>query len=169
MIIFCAIDGVLADITHRLHFKDEGNYDAFYADEALDKDAVIDAGFTFLDSLFTSPVTHYDDVVLVTGRPKKTENATMKWLRRCASNEFLINEYYLLMRKDGDHRKSREVKVELVRGFLDRRCFIGADGQLLASSPILFIDDDPNNVKAVCDAFPTIIGLTFGTGRLEER
>lgn len=169
MIIFCDIDGVLAHIKHRLHFKDEGNYDAFYADEALGKDTVIDAGFTFLDSLLTSPVTHYDDVVFVTGRPEKTVNATIKWIRRYASNAMLVNGYRLRMRKDGDHRKSGEVKVELLRDYLNDRCLIGPAGQLLASSPILFIDDDPNNVKAACDAFPTIIGLTFGTGRLGER
>lgn len=29
------------------------------------------------------------------------------------------------------------------------------------------LDDDPKNVKAVCEAFPDITGITFGVKRME--
>lgn len=35
MIIFCDIDGVLFDISHRLHYQQSGDYESFYSDDAL--------------------------------------------------------------------------------------------------------------------------------------
>lgn len=85
------------------------------------------------------------------------------------------------MRKDGDHRPSPAVKVEQIKSVLDPelpaptqvlKTAINAFTTLLGgdepSEDIYFIDDDPENVKAVCKAFPTIIGITFGIGRFND-
>lgn len=69
-----------------------------------------------------------------------------------------VANYPLLMRGDGDYRPSSIVKVELLKA-----CNIPFDDY----ETIYFIDDDPENVKAVCEAFPKITGITFGIKRFK--
>jgi len=151
-VILCDIDGVLADCRHRLQYKESGNYDAFYGTAILD-DEPIAAGIQLIESLDKS--AGYSSLHFVTGRPKRTRKMTELWL--CYYAPKLAG--LLQMREDGDYRAAPIVKVELVQQIWERWHIDGGD-------QVYFIDDDPENVKAVCAAFPQITGITFGVGRM---
>ena len=168
MIIFCDIDGVIADIRHRLHFKDEGDYDAFYADDNLAKDELNRKGMATLTMLVGLDQVE-TSLTFITGRPERTRSATERWLAKNLPDGLAYRCHSLRMRQDGDYRKSAVVKAELAKEILIEYGWLSWDGELLfTTDSILFIDDDPTNVKAVCEELPSIIGLTFGTKRFDE-
>ncbi len=49
-VILCDIDGVLADLTHRLHHQREKNYDAFYNAVEMSHDKPIKSGLATLQA-----------------------------------------------------------------------------------------------------------------------
>lgn len=161
-LIICDIDGVLADCSHRLHYLEEKDYGEFYGDKILD-DELIQSGAKLLYHLWDrhfvgdSLTEVSNSLIFLTGRPNKTRTITQDWMRACLVAQ--VANYPLLMRGDGDYRPSPIVKVELLKA-----CNIPFDEY----KTIYFIDDDPDNVKAVCEAFPKITGITFGTKRMEE-
>lgn len=133
-VVFLDIDGVLANCSHRLHYLDKKDYDSFYKEVVNDVPYVRDR--TAVNEIES---TYNGRVVLLTGRPERTREDTMKWLR----------EYYdlpegmeMLMRDDKDHRKSPELKSELALTYVEnhdvRSCMV--------------IDDMEDNVRAVVDA-----------------
>lgn len=144
MIIVMDIDGCLADCSHRLHYLKEKDYDKFYSEEEILKDTPIRAGEDLLYELFG-----HNNIILVTGRPYRTENTTRIWLSRLNSQYADLEMY---MRKDHDYRPSSVVKVEILNklGIKD-----------IEGSSVFFIDDDPENVKAVQETFPNAQGLLF--------
>lgn len=151
-LIICDIDGVLADCGHRLHFKEEGDYKCFYGPAMLD-DPVIAKGFDFLKILFFA--THAD-LWLLTGRPERTRTMTEQWVKERWGSYV---EHTLLMRADGDHSKSPEMKVKELGKF---------QTEMKSFDTVFFIDDDPENVIAVEKAFPHITGITFTTKRFRR-
>lgn len=177
MIILCDIDGVLANCEHRLKYLRERDYDSFYSIE-MANDTTIDSGIKLLRAL--KSFDHNPKVFFITGRPERTRSITKLWVENCAG--FTIpGKGHLIMRKDGDHRPSPAVKVEQIKSVLNPelpapaqvlKTAINAFATLLdrdePSEDIYFIDDDPENVKAVCKAFPTIIGITFGIRRFND-
>ncbi len=183
-LIICDIDGVLADCSHRLHYLKEKNYDKFYSADEMLNDKVIRQGADFARCLTDTR----DNVCLLTGRPERTRECTKAW--------FALNHIYptpechpMYMRADGDYRPSDVVKVEQLDKLLEeqylesnyklskkeaakiKRKKMEEKRQLYTKrySQIIYIDDDPKNVKAVCEAFPQITGITFGTKRMEEK
>jgi FMN phosphatase YigB (HAD superfamily) len=162
------IDGVVADISHRLRYMHEKNYDAFYSDEELAKDEEIPAGIDLVNRLFESDNSF---VMFMTGRPYSTQKATWKWLnehkvKHCRSGFF---------RDDGDYRPSPIVKVEgvkqaiaEVKNILDKASKDGSFGEMELGK-VYFIDDDPKNVQAIEEAYPEITGLVFTTERMEKQ
>lgn len=151
MIIFCDIDGVLFDISHRLRYQQSGDYESFYSDDALAGDSIINGGVSLVRGLIRGYNCPYR-LCFVTGRPERTRTVTERRLQYLDIDDALFS---LHMRENGDYRPSPQIKVELIGEILGDR----------EDEDIFFIDDDPSNVKAVCDAFPEIVGLTFGTGR----
>jgi hypothetical protein len=120
------IDGVLADVRHRLHHlaRRPKDWDAFFA--AATGDDVLEVGAQFAQQAAT---TH--DVVYLTGRPERLRAPTEAWLRR-----HTLPAGRLLMRRDGDHRPSAVVKLQELR-------------RLRRQSPVdLLVDDDPSVVEA---------------------
>jgi hypothetical protein len=120
------IDGVLADVRHRLHLVAgrPKNWDAFFA--AADRDEVLEVGAQFARQAASS-----HEVVYLTGRPERVRTATQSWLDRHA-----LPPGGLLMRAEGDRRPSAVVKLrELHR--LRRE-----------SSVDLIVDDDLSVVEA---------------------
>lgn len=118
------IDGVVADVRHRLHHLDRRpkNWDAFFA--AAKDDAPLADGIRRLGELAAE-----HEVVFLTGRPERLRRITQAWLERVG-----IGGHPVIMRKDDDHRPARQVK----RRELDRLS--------REASIVLVVDDDP----AVC-------------------
>jgi hypothetical protein len=121
------IDGVLADVTHRLHHLDRKPKDwkGFFADAPLDPplpEGVALAQEAALDC----------EVVYVTGRPELCRRDTVRWLR-----EHQLPEGRLVMRSTRDRRPARYAKPELLRDV--------AGDRVVA----VVVDDD----LEVCDAY----------------
>lgn len=162
IMVLCDIDGVLANCTHRLHYAlKEKNFDKYYDDEEVAKDTLIFPGYELIDLFRRSGA----EIHFVTSRNERCREATAKWLRE----EALIKSSIVAMRNENDFRPSPIVKVELIQelfdelakrnvGFLTRQDMHSA----------YFIDDDPANVKAVCEAYPSITGIVFGIERMEK-
>lgn len=182
VLIICDIDGVLADCEHRLKYLHRKDYNAFYSIKMAD-DTVIKEGLSLLKAL-RNGASNSSTVCYATGRPKRTRNLTLNWLEAKYAPQAYSDRLY--MREDGDYRPSPELKVEQVEQILKNRGVISSNSLIDAlkamtttvasiitgekeSLPIVyFIDDDPKNIKAVCEKFPFITGITFGTKRMEE-
>ena len=120
------IDGVLADVAHRLHFLDRRPKDwkGFFA--AAVHDPPHPEGLALAASL---AVDH--EVVLLTGRPEGCRADTEAWLGRHG-----VGYELLVMRPPGDRRPAAEVKVALL-------AVLGA-GRTVGE----LVDDDPDVVAA---------------------
>jgi hypothetical protein len=127
------IDGVVADVRHRLHHlqRRPKDWEGFF--RAADRDPPHLVGIELVHEL---ALDH--DVVFLTGRPARLEAPTRRWL---ASNG--IGDHPLVMRDQGDRRPAAVVKVELLR-------------ELARHRPIgIVVDDDPAVIDAVREAgFP---------------
>lgn len=120
------IDGVLADVRHRLHHlrTDPKDWDAFFA--AASQDPVLEDGRHTVGKL-----AEVFDVVYLSGRPERCRQDTIVWLARHS-----LPEGRLFLRGAGDHRPARLVKVETL-------------GRLAADRRIaVFVDDDPQVLEA---------------------
>ena len=143
------IDGVLADCRHRLHFAEEKDYDRFYGDSYMAGDECILAGFELMLSFIKQGYM----IAFVTGRPERTRKITQEWLKMYMPDDLHYAIANVFMRKDGDYRPSPIVKEELMANVFAKfpEC---EDGW--------FIDDDPENVKAICNDFQFVTGIVFG-------
>jgi phosphoglycolate phosphatase-like HAD superfamily hydrolase len=121
------IDGVLADVRHRLHHvaTRPKDWDAFFA--AAHRDPPLPEGRSAADSAAAAGCT----IVYLTGRPEHCRAATIAWL-----DNHGLPPGELIMRGAGDRRPARVTKVGALRA-LSRRCRIAA-----------LVDDD----RAVVDA-----------------
>lgn len=121
------VDGVLADVRHRLHHL-EGrpkDWDAFFA--AAVQDPPLAEGVALcLESAKEC------EVVYVTGRPEHCRRDTLAWFTRHG-----LPEGRLSMRSGGDRRPARLAKPQLLRRL--------ARGRTVA----VVVDDDDQ----VCDAY----------------
>ncbi|GAA4551639.1 LNS2 domain-containing protein [Pseudonocardia xishanensis] len=115
------IDGVLADVTHRLHHlrARPQRWERFFA--AADVDPLLEEG---ANRLRKAQVDH--DVVYLTGRPERNRRLTERWLARHD-----LPTGPLHMRDDYDYRPAREMKREVLRWL--------AEEHEIAS----VLDDDP--------------------------
>lgn len=124
------IDGVVADVRHRLHHveKRPKDWDAFFA--AAHADAPLPAGLAVVTRL---AVDH--EIVYITGRPEQLRRATQGWLSLHG-----LPDGELIMRRRGDRRPARQVKVDLLRRLARRRA-VG-----------VLVDDDPSVCAAAAAA-----------------
>ena len=120
------IDGVLADVRHRLHYlaTRPKDWEGFFA--AAKNDHVLEVGAEFAKRV---AATH--DIVYLTGRPDRLRMATQAWL-----DEHLLPAGRLLMRPEGDRRPSAVIKLHELHKL--RR----------QSAVELLIDDDPSVIEA---------------------
>jgi hypothetical protein len=119
------IDGVLADVRHRLHHLESRpkDWDSFFA--AAPADPLLDIGADFARRASSTHV-----VVYLTGRPDWLRTQTQQWL-----DEHNLPQGRLLMRPDGDRRPAAVIKLNHLRA-------------LRKELPVdLIVDDD----KAVLD------------------
>lgn len=175
------IDGVIADCSHRLHFQQAKDYDAFYSAENMLKDEVIVRGKNLARNLAYGEYSmDRCDIFFLTGRPERTRLVTEAWMDH---NDIYLRPEAMIMRRDGDYRPSDIVKSQgLLKYFWDKY----TDGKkpreinklkkkkieevipefLKDYESIYYVDDDPKNVKAVCELFPQVTGIVFGTERI---
>jgi hypothetical protein len=121
------VDGVVADVRHRLHHVESSPKDwgAFFA--KADRDPPLAAG---VDRVRTLLADH--DVVYLTGRPESLRRVTEEWLERHG-----IGGHPVHMRRRGDFRPARIAKVELI-------------GQLARGRTVaVVLDDDPEVCAAL--------------------
>ena len=124
------IDGVVADVSHRLHHlsakpKDWGSFFAAAAD-----DPPLDEGIRRVKALLAD-----HEVVYLTGRPEWLRKDTEKWLAAHG-----ITGSALHMRRRGDRRPARQTKAELLAQL--------ARGREVA----IVLDDDPEVTAALQEA-----------------
>jgi hypothetical protein len=121
------LDGVLADVRHRLHFLESKpkDWDRFFA--GIPDDPVLPEGRAVVERL---AIDH--ELVYLTGRPEATRAETEAWLEQ---HRLPLAE--LIMRRPGDRRPARVTKPALLRSYAGRGRSIG-----------VVVDDDPQ----VCDA-----------------
>ena len=127
------IDGVLADVSHRLHHLQARpqRWERFFS--AADRDPLLAEG---ADRLRAALVDH--DVVYLTGRPERTRRLTKRWLR-----QHRLPTGPLLMREDDDYRPARWMKREALRE-------LAADRRVVS-----VLDDDPAVVEHLAaDGWP---------------
>ncbi|MFL6129939.1 MAG: hypothetical protein ACJ73E_12850 [Mycobacteriales bacterium] len=127
------IDGVVADVRHRLHLIESRpkRWDEFF-DRSAD-DPPLDTGVALVRELATD-----HDVVWLTGRPERNRRLTEAWLAAQG-----LPDGTLLMRRDRDFRPAREAKREQLRR-------LRADREIA-----VVVDDDPEVVATLSrDGFP---------------
>jgi phosphoglycolate phosphatase-like HAD superfamily hydrolase len=124
------IDGVLADVRHRLHHLDgrPKDWTAFF--DAASDDPVLPEGLTTARELAAG-----HEVLYLTGRPERCRTATEAWL---VEHGFPAGR--LLMRRDRDRRPARVTKVERLRALAAER------------GVALLVDDDLRVVQAATEA-----------------
>ncbi len=121
------IDGVLADVSHRVHFLQchPADWRSFF--DAAQDDVPLPEGMAL-----SSEAAKDCDVVYLTGRPERCRSQTEHWLSTHGFPQGPI-----VMRSDGDHRPARRAKPPLLR--------VLARGRIVA----VVVDDDQD----VCDAY----------------
>ncbi len=127
------IDGVLADVRHRLRHvaARPKDWDAFFA--AAPQDPLLEVGATFAREAASS-----HELVYLTGRPERTRDDTQAWLEMHD-----LPPGRLIMRREGDRRPAVLTKTQALRR-LNRERRVE-----------LVIDDDPAVVDAITKAgFP---------------
>ena len=121
------IDGVLADVRHRLRYlqRRPKDWDGFFA--AAGDDPPLPEGLAVVERLRAD-----HDVVYLTGRPERLRPVTERWLAAHG-----LPEGELIMRKHSDRRPAKVTKPQLLERLSRRR------------SVAVVVDDD----LAVCAAY----------------
>lgn len=121
------IDGVVADVRHRLHHLESRpkDWDAFFA--AASEDPPLAEGVAVVQRLAAD-----HDIVYLTGRPERLRSVTARWLAALA-----LPSGDMHMRKHSDRRPAKVTKPRLLATIARKR------------SVAVVVDDDP----AVCDAY----------------
>ena len=128
------IDGVVADVRHRLHHLDRPkSWPAFFA--AAGEDALLPEGARLVADLARA-----HEIVWLTGRPAWLRDTTADWLARHG-----LPGRELHLRPGRDYRPARLYKLEVLQRLAPRG---------LAA----FVDDDPEVVTAAAAAgFPALL------------
>ena len=136
------VDGVLADVRHRLHHLERSpkDWDAFFAA------AVDDPPLTTGVALARQSARDCE-VVYVTGRPERCRTDTLAWFTRHG-----LPEGTLSMRAERDRRPARTAKLSLLRRLTTDRVVA------------VVVDDDPAVCRAYEGAGFPVLRATWMTG-----
>jgi hypothetical protein len=127
------IDGVVADVRHRLHHVHRQQWQRFFA--AADADPLLAEGAALVADLERG-----HEIVWLSGRPEWLRPVTVAWLTQ---HGLPADEVHL--RPDGDYRPARVFKLEVLRTLEPRA--IAA-----------FVDDDLQVVDAAIAAgYPAVL------------
>lgn len=135
------VDGVLADVRHRLRFVEQRpkDWDAFF-DAAVDDPPLPTGVALAVESAKDC------EVVYVTGRPERCREDTLAWFARHG-----LPPGELSMRRHRDHRPARQAKLELLRRL--------ARDRVVA----VVVDDDAAVCRAYEDAGFPVMRATWMT------
>ncbi|MDQ1249123.1 MAG: hypothetical protein QG597_3497 [Actinomycetota bacterium] len=137
------IDGVLADVRHRLHHlhRRPKRWDAFFGNAPADP--VLHDGLAMVLTAADDGLT----VVYSTGRPERCRSDTVDWLARQGFPAAPLH-----MRRERDHRPARVTKLAVARS-------LRSDGGVE-----YLVDDDPAVVTTLReDGFVVIHATWMGT------
>lgn len=142
------IDGVLADVRHRLHFLEERpkNWRGFFA-AAVD-DPVLAPGRQAADEALAAGST----IIYVTGRPRRYRRDTVHWLEQ---NGLPRGELH--MRPNHDRRPARFYKAEIIQR-------VSREHELVA-----VVDDDDKVVDHLRDLGLPVLHATWMHAQAAER
>lgn len=127
------VDGVVADVRHRLHHLHRHNWRRFFA--AAGTDPLLVEG-----SRLVADLGREHEVVWLTGRPEWLRELTVDWFARHA-----LPAGELYMRPDGDYRPARVYKLDVLR-------------RLAPRGVAALVDDDPDVVDTAMRAgFPAVL------------
>lgn len=133
------LDGVLADVNHRLHQlqRTPKDWAAFFS--GIPDDPVHPEGLAVARELAAE-----HELIYLSGRPERTRAATEEWLHRHGAPPGRV-----LLRRDGDRRPARVTKVGMLR-------------RLAAERPVaILVDDDPAVCRAARSAGFTVMEATW--------
>lgn len=133
------IDGVLADVRHRLKHLERRPKDwrAFFA--AAPQDPPLEVGLETVQRL-----SEVYRVVYLSGRPEHCRRDTVAWFRRHG-----LPEGDLHLRPNTDYRPSKDFKVTMLR-------------QLSQDTPVaVLVDDDPSVLEAARTAGFDVLPATW--------
>jgi phosphoglycolate phosphatase-like HAD superfamily hydrolase len=141
------VDGVLADVEHRVHHLDGPRKDwrSFFA--AAAEDPPLDTGLDLARELSAE-----HDLAYLTGRPEGLRRVTQRWLTRHG-----LPAGPLWMRAPGDFRPARVMKLEALRS-------LGADREVE-----VVIDDDEAVVDALREAGFAVLQATWAVQSRSQR
>ena len=144
---FVDIDGVLADVRHRLHFIERRprDWDGFFA-AAVD-DPAHPEGIALVETLQAD-----HEIVFLTGRPHRLAADTERWLAQHG-----VAGHRLVMRPERDRRPAASVKLELLKQLAGRR------------QVAVVIDDDADVIRTMRNAgYPTFHAAWEQRGAADE-
>jgi hypothetical protein len=141
MVIFCDIDGTVADNAHREGFLQGGkkDWDAFYDPARILQDRPMWGALRVLTHILATP-HFFSTFIFLTGRPERTREVTNAWFRQHFGIQTrtletfgaaVAHRPFLIMRGDTDRRRAYVYKEDAITKIVDR--------------PKLFIDDDLRN------------------------
>jgi len=127
------IDGVVADVRHRLHHLRRHHWRAFFLD--ADDDPLLAEGARLVADLAAQ-----HEIVWLSGRPEWLRPVTADWLDRHG-----LPGREMHLRPDGDYRPARHYKLQVLRRLRER-------------DVAAFIDDDGDGIDAALTAgFPAVL------------
>jgi predicted secreted acid phosphatase len=116
MIVFCDLDGTVANNSHRTGFiqSTKKDWDTFYSPELILKDEPIPEALRVLERMSGQPGLL---VYFLTGRPEKTRQATIEWLR--THLKWNVSALPALLYKEEHIQKVHSVFPNKVKFFID--------------------------------------------------
>jgi hypothetical protein len=138
------IDGVVADVRHRLHHLQRRPPDWFGFFDEADLDLPLPVGIARARALADD-----HDVVWLTGRPEWLRQVTRRWL---AANGLPAG--VLLMRPNADRRPARVLKATVLRSISSGRPFAGAHLGGPRQVAVIIDDDEAVVQRLKADGWP---------------
>ncbi|HEV7203011.1 MAG TPA: hypothetical protein VGN18_00305 [Jatrophihabitans sp.] len=136
------VDGVVADVRHRLHHLERRrSWSAFFADAVADELLVEGARLV-------ADLAREHEIVWLTGRPEWLRDVTLDWFA-----EHGLPGDELFMRPHGDYRPAPRYKLSVLR-------------ELAPRGIAAVIDDDDEVIRTALDAgFPAVLADWVPRGR----
>lgn len=170
-LVFCDIDGILADCSHRLPYLKKKSYDEFYGATMAEDSKTQLAGVAFY-AFIRGLAVLYDNVRLIflTGRPERTRALTRLWLRDkypvLLSEIAELEDEDIICRGDNDWRPAAEVKMENAIAYILEHTVNQSIITTTKSSDYVWgefdtflIDDDPKVVQHFIKEFSSNLDM----------